>query len=269
MKDFSQYKDSYRYINLTRDDAGVLVMRLHDNGREMRWGFPQHEEVADCLLQISRDRKNKVVILTGTGNVFINEFDTEAGGDENFKPTFADFTSYHLSVGIRLLQNHLDIEVPMIGVVNGPAGIHAELAVMCDIVLCADDAYVADSPHFVNNLVPGDGVHVIWPELLGLNRGRYFLLMGEKIYADEARRLGVVSEVMPRAQLLDRAKAIAAKLADRDDILLRHTRAVMVQKLRKQVMDLLPLGLQAMWGCGVASAQQAFEENLQKGSPED
>lgn len=255
MADFSEYQGRYSYIDLTRDDAGVLVMRLHDQGREMRWGFPQHEQVADCLLDVSRDRENKVVILTGTGETFINEFDVAAGGDDNFKPTFADFTSYHLAVGIRLLQNHLDVEVPMIGVINGPAGIHAELAVLCDIVLCADDAYVADSPHFLNGLVPGDGVHIVWPELLGANRGRYFLLTGQKIYAEEAKRLGVVAEVMPRAQLQDRAQTLAAGLARSNAMLLRYTRAALTQKLRKQIADLLPLGLYAMWGSAAVAGK--------------
>lgn len=250
---FTEYSNRYKYIALSRDDQGVLTMRLHDDGRPMRWGFPQHEEVADCLLQISRDRGNKVVIVTGTGDKFIDEFDIEAGGDENFKPTFAEFTNLHMSVGIRLLQNHVDVEVPMIGVINGPASIHAEIAVLCDIVLCADDAFVSDSPHFIQGLVPGDGVHIVWPELLGLNRGRYFLLTGEKIYAEEAKRLGIVAEVMPRDKLQDRAQALADKLAQQNDIVLRHTRAVIVQKLRKQILDLLPFGLSAMWGAGAVS----------------
>ena len=254
MSVLSEYQNKYRYLDLIRDDAGVLTMRMHDNGNSMRWGFPQHEEVADCLLQISRDRENKVVILTGTGDIFIDDFDMAAGAGENFQPSFAEFTSLHLSVGIRLIQNHLDVEVPMIGVINGPAGIHAELGVMCDIVLAADDAFVADSAHFVADLVPGDGVHIVWPELLGSNRGRSFLLTGEKISAEEGKRLGIFAEVLPRDQLIDRARAVAADLARRDAMLLRHTRTVLVQRLRKQMADLLPLGLHAMWGAGVVAA---------------
>jgi hypothetical protein len=57
--------------------------------------------------------------------------------------------------------NHLNIEVPIIAAVNGPALIHAELAVLCDIVLAAEHAEFQDAPHFPNGIVPGDGVHVI------------------------------------------------------------------------------------------------------------
>ncbi|RYD92361.1 MAG: enoyl-CoA hydratase/isomerase family protein [Sphingomonadales bacterium] len=254
MVSLAEYQDKYRYIHLARSDDGVLTMRLHYNDGKFLWGFPQHEEVADCLLQIARDRHNKVVIVTGTGDVFLDAFEPIDDMAALFKPSFQEFCSHHLSVGHRLIQYHLDIEVPMIGVVNGPAGIHAELAVMCDIVLAADDAYFADSAHFPNGIAPGDGVHIVWPELLGVNRGRYFLLMGEKIYAEEAKRLGIVSEVMPRAQLADRAKEIATGLARHDPIMLRHTRAMLVQKLRKAVADLLPLGLHAAYGASMASA---------------
>jgi len=256
----SDYQARYQYIVLSRDASGVLTVRFHCRGEKFVWGFPQHEEVADCLLQISRDRENKVVIVTGTGDVFLDEFEPVPDMAAMFKPTFKDFCSHHLAVGHRLIQNHLDVEVPMIGVVNGPAGIHAELAVLCDIVLCADDAYFSDTAHFPNGITPGDGVHIVWPELLGVNRGRYFLLTGERIYADEAKRLGIVAEVMPRAKLEARAKALAAELARHDGIMLRHTRAVLVQKLREEAARLLPLGLHASYGSAMAAAQLAIGE---------
>lgn len=250
MSRFEQYRSRYEFIELSRTPSGVLTMRLHHQGGPFLWGMRQHEEVADCLLDISRDRENKVVILTGTGDVFLDAF---APPDESADlSSFKENCSYHLSVGYRLIQNHLDIEVPTIALVTGPASIHAELAVLCDIVLCADHAYFADEPHFPSGIVPGDGVHIIWPELLGLNRGRYFILMGERIHADEAKELGIVSEIMPREELEARGRKIAEDLARKDPIVLRHTRAALVQKLRKEVADLLPLGLHASFGAAMA-----------------
>jgi enoyl-CoA hydratase/carnithine racemase len=250
----SEYQNKYAYIKLFRNDAGVLRMQLHCGGGKFIWGFRQHEEVTDCLLNISRDRENKVIILTGTGDVFLDEFEP-MNPAEVFKPTFKDFTSHHGSVGYRLIQNHLDVEVPMIGVVNGPASIHAEIAVLCDIVLCADDAYFQDAPHFPNGIVPGDGVQIIWPELLGVNRGRYFILMGEKISAAEAKQLGIVGEVMPRDRLAARAEEIAAALARKDHIMLRHSRAVLVQKMRKQFAEMGMLGIYASYASALAESQ--------------
>ena len=80
------------------------------------------------------------------------------------------------------------------------------------------------------------------------------MLTGEKIYAKEAKQLGIVSEIMPRDQLQNRAKELAAKLAEKDHIFLRHTRAVLIQDLRKKFADLLPLGLHAEYASAMADA---------------
>jgi len=255
MTSLDDYRDRYEYIALERGESGVLTMRLHYKGGKFLWGFDQHDEVADCLLQVSRDRENKVVILTGTGDVFLEEFEPLDDPQSPFLPTFQEACSRQMSVGRQLIQNHLDVEVPMIGLVNGPASWHAELALLCDIVLCADHAWFQDFPHFPNGIVPGDGVHIVWPELLGINRGRAFLLMGQKIGAEEALRLGLVAEVMPLDRLAARGREVAAEIASRDAIFLRHTRALLVQKLRKEVAELLPLGLHSAYGAAMATAQ--------------
>ena len=57
--------------------------------------------------------------------------------------------------------------MPVIGAIKGPATVHAELAVLSDIVLAAEHTYFSDAPHFRFGTVPGDGVHVVWPMLLG------------------------------------------------------------------------------------------------------
>jgi enoyl-CoA hydratase/carnithine racemase len=135
------------------------------------------------------------------------------------------------------------IEVPVIGVVNGPATVHAELAILSDIVLAADHAYFSDAPHFRYGTVPGDGVHVVWPLLLGANRGRYFLLTGQRISAIEAHALGVVNEVLPAAELHDRAMVLARTLARQPDVTLRYTREALAGPLRKLLLESIPYGL--------------------------
>lgn len=254
MASFDEYRDRYEFIALSRDEEGVLTMRLHYQGGKFLWGFRQHDEVADCLLQISRDRGNKVVILTGTGDSFLEEFEPLDDPEAPFRPSFQEACSHQMSVGRQLIQNHLDVEVPMIGLVNGPASWHAELALLCDVVLCADHAWFQDFPHFPNGIVPGDGVHIVWPELLGINRGRAFLLTGQKIDAQEALRLGLVAEVLPLDRLEARGREIASEIAQRDHIFLRHTRALLVQKLRKEVAELLPLGLHSAFGAAMATS---------------
>jgi enoyl-CoA hydratase/carnithine racemase len=132
----------------------------------------------------------------------------------------------------------------MIAAVNGPALIHAEIAVLCDIVLAAPHAEFADLAHVPSGgAVPGDGVHTVWPMLLGPNRGRYFLLTGERISAAEARAIGVVGEVVEPATLLPRAHEHAARLAALPLAMLRYTRTILVRELRLRMASELASGL--------------------------
>ena len=102
--------------------------------------------------------------------------------------------------------NLLNIEVPVISAINGPAWRHGEIPLLSDIVLAADTAAFQDLRAFLpNGLVPGDGMHIVMPLLLGMNRGRYFLLTGQTLSAQEAKDLGLVAEVLPPDKVLARA----------------------------------------------------------------
>lgn len=237
MIQFEDYKDRYKFARLERRD-GIMQVTLHSKGDSLIWGARPHEELVHVFQDIANDRANKVVILTGTGEAFIDAFregQVDHIGPEDWDPV--------LSEGRRLLTNLLDIEVPMIAAVNGPATIHAELALLCDIVLAADHAVFQDAPHFMSGLVPGDGVHIVWPLLLGMNRGRYFLLTGQRIGAAEALDLGLVGEVLPRADLLARAWTLAEELAQQPPLTLRYARSVLTMQLKKLMLDHLGHGL--------------------------
>ena len=99
-------------------------------------------------------------------------------------------------------------------------------SVLSDVVLASDTAIFQDPAHFAVGAVPADGVHVVWPMLLGQNRGRYFMLTGQILSASEAMELGVVGEVLPREKLLPRAWELAEQFAQRPVLTLRYTRAV-------------------------------------------
>ena len=94
-------------------------------------------------------------------------------------------------------------------------------------------------------------MHVVYPLLLGLNRGRYFLLTGQTIEAQEAKQLGLVSEVLPQGDLLPRAWTLARQLAQQPDLVLRYTRVAMTQHVKRAMQDLLGYGL-ALEGLGSA-----------------
>jgi enoyl-CoA hydratase/carnithine racemase len=259
---FDDYANRYTTIKMERRN-GILQMTLHTNNAELKWGTPPHEELSYAFMEIARDHENRCVIITGTGDAFCAEVDIGGGRGAKVpqgKGAPAPFgvkssTWDHIYNDAKhLLMNHLNIEVPMIAAVNGPALIHAELAVLCDIVIASENAEFQDAPHFPNGVVPGDGVHVVWPLVLGPNRGRYFLLTGQKLSAQQALDLGVVSEVVSREKLLPRAWELAEIVTAKPALAVRYARVALTQQLKKLMLDNLGYGL-ALEGL---SAVQSF-----------
>ena len=234
----SDYESKYECAELRREN-GVLEIRLHTQGQSLVLDETTHRELPDLFTEIAGDRENRVILLTGTGDVFLTEI---ADSDWDFTtPEGWDRTYWE---GRRLLQTLLDVPVPMIAAVNGPARVHAELAVLCDIVLASDTADFQDSAHFGSwSVVPGDGSHLVWPLLLGLNRGKYFLLTEQSLSAEQAMDLGVVNEVLPKHELMPRARELAAQLAEKSPVTLRMTRVAINMLLRDTMKEGLSHGL--------------------------
>jgi len=213
-----------------------LQMSLHTDGGPLQWNLDAQVEFVRAFTEVGADRENRIVILTGTGNEFSGpRLDPDAPFFHGAKLSPAGV--HEVFVNARKMVNAvLGIEVPMIAAVNGPAKRHADLALMCDIVIAADDVTFEDTAHFHNGgIVPGDGINVVYTMLMGLNRARYLMLTGQVLMAQEAKDIGLVAELMPREQLLPRAWELAGQLAKKNDMLLRYTRMVLTHPLRKQL----------------------------------
>ncbi|TAL04832.1 MAG: enoyl-CoA hydratase/isomerase family protein [Rhodospirillaceae bacterium] len=243
MTRLADYQNRFKFIRFRRED-GILEMAIHRDGGTALWDFGEtgiHKELGDAFYEVAHDRDNKVVIFTGTGDTFLDSLDYgDPTGSIALTPQFADRL---YKEGKDLLHNLLDVEVPVIAAINGNAYIHSELPVMADIVIMADHARIADKVHFQGGAVPGDGVHVIWPMLLGPNRGRYFLITGQELDAQEALRLGVVGEVLPGDKLMKRAWDLARDIMQKPELVRRYTRVALTQHLKRRLLDDLGYGL--------------------------
>ncbi len=241
MSTLSGYQDKYPSIRFKRRD-GVLQITLHHESGEFIVTESALRDLGRAFLDVAEDYENKVVILTGTGDRFATQFDY-GSFIAKMQPDVFDFWIHTRADGVRLVQAFLDIEVPVISAINGPVVTHSETPLLADVVLATEDTVFQDATHFLNGIPPGDGVHTVWTTLLGLNRGRHFLLTGRVLTAQEALELGVVAEVLAQDELLPRAWELATAWAKHSSATLRGTRAVLTKEWRRLVADQLHTGL--------------------------
>jgi enoyl-CoA hydratase/carnithine racemase len=207
---------------------GIIVLRMHTLGGDVQWNFELHRAIWQAFRTIGSDPENEVMILTTTGDTWIANFDDSSFSKEEDDPAYYSYEHMYFDGRQMLISLIHDVEIPTIGVIPGPGG-HTELALMCDLTICSDNTIVID-PHFDIGLVPGDGIHSAFIELMGVKRATYAMWMCEPIDAQKALQYGLVNEVVPREKLMDRAWEIAGRLASKK----RTTRRMSVQVMRRQ-----------------------------------
>ncbi len=245
--------EAFPHAALTRSPDGVLEVVLHTNGGTLVFNGHVHEEFVELFHQIGQDADNRVVILTGAGDAFIDRIDAE--GFDFFTPRGYDKIYRE---GKKILANLIDIPVPMIAALNGPTTVHSEYVLLTDIVIATPNTIFQDKPHFAFGIVPGDGIHSLWPEVIGSIRGRTFVLTQQIIGAEEAKALGVISEIVPRERLLDRAREIAGRIAKLPPLTTSYTRVALTQKLRRIVDETVGYGL-ALEGISAADVARSAQ----------
>jgi enoyl-CoA hydratase/carnithine racemase len=234
---FDDYCSKYPHVAMQRQD-GILQLTLNTDGDSLEWSFEVHHELGYCWADVGADPDNKLIVLTGAGDSFIAR---ASRGYRTKMPDAREWIFDHTEAK-RLVGALLDIEQPIIAAINGPVFGHAELPLLADIVLMSDDAYLRD-PHVKNGLVPGDGIHVLLPLLLGLNRAKYYMLTGKKIEAQEALALGLVAEVLPKAKILPRALELAREIMQAPEGVVRLFRPTLMQNVKRLMLDGLSHGL--------------------------
>jgi enoyl-CoA hydratase/carnithine racemase len=233
-----EYRDKYSCVKMERSENGVLEMTLHTEGKSLVWTSTVHDELAYCFNEVGCDRENAVILLTGVGDSFCSEI---------------DFSSFHLATshdwshvifeGQRLMQNLINIDIPIVAAINGAATVHPEIPLLSDLTVAADTSTFQDSPHFPLGIVPADGAHVTWMHLLGPQRGRYFLLTGQVLDAQQALDYAVVNEVVPAADVLPRARELADMLAAKPELGRRYARNVLTREIKRLMHEWLGYGL--------------------------
>ena len=192
-----------------------------------------HSELARLFRELKREREARAVLLTGSKKAF------SAGGDFDWFPTLDSVARLdHLRLDARqLIWDLVDIELPVVAALNGPAvGLGASVALLCDVIVMADTAVVAD-PHVKVGVVAGDGGAAIWPLLVGPARAKQYLLTGDPLTADEAERIGLVNEVVPVADVLERGRWWASRLAAGAPMAVRATKIAVNAQVKRALLE--------------------------------
>ncbi len=255
MTKFEAYRDAFPNARLSRKPNGVIEVRLHTAGDKLIFDGDTHEQFVELFHAIGEDRENRVVILTGSGDAFMDVISPE--GFDFFSPQGYDKI---LREGRKVLMNILDIEVPMITALNGPVLLHSEFVLLTDIVLATPATIFQDKPHFDFGIVPGDGVNLLWPEVIGSIRGRHLHPDAAATRCrDRAKEWGVVNEIVPADRLLARAwHEIADGIATLPPLTSSYTRIALTQRLRRIVDEGAgySLALEGISAAAVARASQ-------------
>lgn len=201
---------------------------------------PLHWALANVWRQLAADTEAKVVILTGAGRAF------SAGGDLDWITSFLDdqvARDESLREGAQIIEEMLRFPLPVVAAVQGAAvGLGASVAVLCDVVLMAETAYLAD-PHVSVGLVAGDGGAAFWPLLTPILRSREYLYTGDRIPASTAVEIGLATRVCENVR--SSARDVAQRLAAQPVEALRGTKRVVNMHLAQALSGAVQAGFAA------------------------
>jgi enoyl-CoA hydratase/carnithine racemase len=225
---FDEYSERFKdFYRMQRRNDGVILVEAHTHGGPIQLSVENHRSLGQMLKTVGADPENEVLILTGSGDKFMMESDPEGFALEEADMEYWAYEYAYKDGRINVSSLVNDLEIPTIGLMNGP-GFHSEIVLMCDITLAAQDATIFDL-HYDIGSVPADGIHNAFQELLGVKRAAYALLTGEAITAQQALEWGMVNEVVPRDQLINRAYQIADHIMSQP----RTTRRLTTQIVRR------------------------------------
>jgi enoyl-CoA hydratase len=241
----------YRFVKTTVED-GIAVVRL---GSPMGPDFvenqhPMHRELRDVWHDLHFADEVSAVIITGTGDQFFPGPDLEAIQELIVgKP---EVIVKQMGEAADIVRAVLEFEKPLVAAVNGPAlSIGAVIALLADATVANRDVIFWDT-HIRMGMTAGDGGAWLWPALVGYGLSRQLILRSHPLTAEDAYRLGLVSELVDAEEVLPKALEIAGKLDRLPKFAFTSTKRSLKQGLR----------LSALLGGDLSASVQMASYNL-------
>jgi enoyl-CoA hydratase len=225
MYDYSKYE----HILFDIKD-GVALLTINRPDVYNATNFKLHNELSKVWLDLGNDDDVRVVVITGAGTAF------SSGGDFDLIQESignAKVIAGTMEEARDIVHNMINLDKPVISAINGVAvGAGLAVALLADISIASDKARFTDG-HVRLGVAAGDHAAVIWPMLIGMAKAKYYLMTCEFLDGTEAERIGLVSQVVPHDELMDKAMDVARRLAVGSQQALRYTKRSLNQWLRQ------------------------------------
>jgi enoyl-CoA hydratase len=232
----------YQQLNFS-PTGNIVEITLNQAGRLNAIDIHMHREIARAFNEARHLPDIRAIVFAANGKAF------SAGGQ--FEEILADREhperkSQMADDAQQLFTAVAECPLPIVAALHGDAvGLGATLVLTCDAVVAARTARISD-PHIVIGLAAGDGGCVTWPQSAGLLRAKRYLLTGDRIPAEAAYSMGLVTDLVDTAaDCLPAARALAGRIAALPPLAVQHTKRALNQLLRHRTQEVFEFALRA------------------------
>lgn len=201
-----------------------------------------NREMALRLQQVLKDCETnsevRAIVLTGSGKAFCAGQDLKEVTSPELNPGFKKILDEHYNPIISLIRT---IKKPIIAAVNGvAAGAGANIALACDIVLAHEKVSFIQAFSLIG-LIPDSGGTFFLPRLIGFQKASALAMLGDKVSAQEAEKLGMIYKVLPLENFEDEVSQVALRLAQMPTLALGKIKEAFNQSLTNNLEEQLSL----------------------------
>ena len=224
-----------------KEQVLIMTLKLPEQGNPIGW--LQIKELKNIFGQVKDDGDIRAIIWRGEGEYFSTlkpgfKFHPDKkepvhplNGLELAGPDIHQEGAYHMSI----IQSILDVPQPIIVCpFNDCGGLVANMVLCCDFILAGDNTTFSDK-HCAGGMACGDGGAILWPLVLGPQKAKQYLLACEDMPVVDAERFGLITKIVPVAELDNEAWALAKRLATMPTMAIRFTKHAINRTLWHQM----------------------------------
>lgn len=219
----------YEALKFATPGEGILEIVLDQPRTVNSVTERMHTELVNVWREIDADPTINVVLVRGAHGKF------SSGGDFDLVEAIMNDNNTRMRVWKEardLVYNIINCSKPVVAAIEGPAvGAGLAVALLSDISIAGRTARFVDG-HVRIGVAAGDHAAIVWPLLVGMAKAKYYLLLNESIYGEEADRIGLVSQAVDDDKVYESALAVAKRLAKGSPSALRWTKYALNNWLR-------------------------------------